>query len=94
MDVYGHGRPTRIAHLDPTARIEPYVQSLPVAEGIIHRVFEVPWFKHCRPEIIAEHAEAYKKVVAGHEALLADDPGQETDLGGYSSFFSDRAGDK
>jgi len=90
MDVYGHGRPTRIAHLDPAARIESYVQPLPVAEGIMSRVFEVPWFKHCRPEIIAEHASAYKKVVARHQALLADDPGEQADGGGYSSFFTDR----
>ncbi len=94
MDVYGHGRPTRIAHLDPAARIDSYVQSLPVAEGIMQRVFEVPWFKHDRREIIAEHANAYKKVVAGHEALLADDPGDPTDVGGYSSFFTDRKSKK
>lgn len=90
MDVYGHGRPTRITHLDPSASIESYVQSLPVAEAILGRVFEVPWFKHDRRDIIAEHANAYKKVAANHEALLADDPGEPADLGGYSSFFTDR----
>ena len=88
MDVYGHGRPTRIAHLDPPAQVDRYVQSLPVAEGIMARVFETPWFKHYRPEMIEKHAMAYKKVVAGHGALLADDKGDETDVGGYSSFFS------
>ena len=90
MDVYGHGRPTRIAHLGPEARIEDYVQPLPVAEGIMHHVFEVPWFKRYRPEIITEHANAYKKVIVGYEALLADDPGDPADFGGYSSFFVDR----
>lgn len=90
MDVYGHGKPTRIAHLDPSASIESYVQSLPVAEAILGRVFEVPWFKHDRRDIITQHANAYKKVVANHEALLADDPGEPADLGGYSSFFTDR----
>lgn len=94
MDVYGHGRPTRIAHLGPDACVESYVQSLPVAEGIMQRVFEVPWFKHDRPEIIAEHANAYKKVVADHESLLADDPGEQADVGGYSSFFAGRKGQK
>lgn len=87
MDVYGHGRPTRIAHLDEAARIETYVHSLPVAESIIHRVFEVPWFKHDRRDVIAEHAEAYKKVVAHHRDLLADDSGGDAEVGGYSSFF-------
>ena len=88
MDVYGHGRPTRIAHLDASARIDSYVQPLPVAERIIGRVFEVPWFKHHRRELIAEHADAYKKVVAGRRALLADDKGADVEVGGYSSFFS------
>ena len=88
MDVYGHGRPTRIAHLDEAARMETYVQSLPVAESIIHRVFEVPWFKHDRREIIAEHAEAYKKVAAHHQALLAEDTDRDAEVGGYSSFFN------
>ena len=89
MDVYGHGRPTRIAHLDPSARVDRYVQSLPVAEGIMTRVFEVPWFKHDRAEVIEQHARAYRKVVVGHAALLSGDKGDATDVGGYSSFFAD-----
>ena len=90
MDVYGHGRPTRIAHLGRSAQIDSYVQSLPVAESVIRRVFEVPWFKHYRPEIIQEHANAYQKVVTNHRALLADDQGQDVDVGGFSSFFTDQ----
>ncbi len=96
MDVYGHGRPTRIAYLDESVKIEQYIEALPVAEGINHRVFEVPWFKHYRPQIIEEHANAYKKVVENHRELLADDTGKDTEgsrkagsqIGGYSSFFS------
>jgi len=80
MDVYGHGRPTRIAHLN--------AQSLPVAERMMQRVFEVPWFKHDRRAIIEEHAAAYRKVVDNHAALLPDDRADDDDLGGYSSFFS------
>jgi dTDP-4-amino-4,6-dideoxygalactose transaminase len=90
MDVYGHGRPTRIAHLDESATIEQYVERLPVAESILRRVFEVPWFKHYDPAIIEQHADAYKKVVENHEALLTDDTGDDADTGGYSSFFSSR----
>ncbi len=75
MDVYGHGRPTRIAYLacigDESVKIEQHIETLPVAEDINRRVFGVPWFKHYRPEIIKEHANAYKKVVKNYRALLA-----------------------
>ncbi len=88
MDVYGHGRPTRIAHLDESATIDQYVQKLPVAESFVRCVFEVPWFKHYDPRIIEQHADAYKKVVENHRELLAGDTEDDTDTGGYSSFFS------
>jgi perosamine synthetase len=65
-------------------------QKLPVAEGITRCVFEIPWFKHYEPDITAEHAGAYKKVVANYAALLADDSEKDADTGGYSSFFSSR----
>jgi len=87
-DVYGHGRPTRIAFLDESAKIEQYVKKLPVAEGITRRVFEIPWFKHYEPEIIEEHAGAYKKVIKNYQLLLAGDTGKDAETGGYSSFFS------
>ncbi|MFB0553197.1 MAG: hypothetical protein ACETWQ_07780, partial [Phycisphaerae bacterium] len=98
MDVYGHGRPTRIAYLDESSKIEQYVKPLPVSEGINNRVFGVPWFKHYRPEIIEEHADAYKKVLKNYRALLAEDTEKDDDasskaksqIGGYSSFFSSR----
>jgi perosamine synthetase len=89
MDVYGHGRPTRIANLNEDIRIEQYIEKLPVAESINLHVFEVPWFKRYIPEIIEEHADAYKKVVNNYKALLADDTGDE-EVGGYSSFFSSK----
>ena len=90
QDVYGHGRPTRIAFLDESAKIEQYVQTLPVAESIVRRVFEVPWFKHYEPKVIEEHAAAYKKVVQNYRALLPGDTDKDADAGGYSSFFSSR----
>jgi perosamine synthetase len=90
MDVYGHGRPTRIAFLDETATIEKYVETLPIAEGITKRVFEVPWFKHYMPNTIEEHAGAYKKVVENYQALLPGDVDKDAEAGGYSSFFSSR----
>ncbi len=90
MDVYGHGRPTRIAHLDESATVDQYVRELPIAESILRCVFEVPWFKHHDPGIIEQHAEAYKKVVKNHLELLTGDAGDDNDAGGYSSFFSSR----
>jgi perosamine synthetase len=88
MDVYGHGRPTRIAGLNESVKIEQYMEKLPVAESINLYVFEVPWFKRYFPEIIEEHAEAYKKVIRNYKSLLVDDTGKDEEAGGYSSFFS------
>lgn len=88
MDVYGHGRPTRIASFDKTTKIDEYIEKLPVSESINLCVFEVPWFKRYIPEIIEEHANAYKKVIRNYKTLLADDTGGDKEAGGYSSFFS------
>jgi dTDP-4-amino-4,6-dideoxygalactose transaminase len=90
QDVYGHGRPTRIAFLDESAKIEQYVQPLPVAESIVRRVFEIPWFKHYEPEAIEKHANAYRKVVENYRSLLPGDTEKDADTGGYSSFFTSR----
>lgn len=89
-DVYEHGRPTRIAFLDESAKIEQYVETLPVAEGITRCAFEVPWFKHYEPETIKQHADAYKKVIKNYQVLLAGDTDKDAETGGYSSFFSSR----
>ena len=88
MDVYGHGWPTRIAYLDESVKIDQYLEKLPVAESINGCVFEVPWFKRYQPEVIEEHADAYKKVVGDYRTLLAGDNHKDADVGGYSSFFS------
>jgi dTDP-4-amino-4,6-dideoxygalactose transaminase len=67
-DVYGHGEPTRLAHASRDVREAE--GSLPVAEGIQERCFSTPWFKRHRPEIIEQHASAYRKVARNHRALL------------------------
>ncbi|MHC4431576.1 MAG: hypothetical protein ACYTBS_07020, partial [Planctomycetota bacterium] len=82
--------PTRIAHLDESATMDQYVEELPVAESIGHRVFEIPWFKHYDQKTIEQHANAYKKVIKYHKELLAGDTEDDVDTGGYSSFFSSR----
>ena len=60
-DVYGHGTPTRLAHTEGDVR-QPE-GSLPVTERMADRRFTTPWFKHYRPEIIREYADAFRKVV-------------------------------
>jgi len=59
-DVYGHGKPTRIANADRDLR-QPE-GSLPVTEKMPGRCYGIPWFKHFRPTIIEEHALAFRKV--------------------------------
>ena len=66
-DVYGHGKPTRIAHSDRDLR-QP-AGSLPVTESMVERCYSIPWFKHHRPEIIEEYALAFRKAAENADAL-------------------------
>jgi len=68
VDVYGHGKPTRIANTKRDVR-QPK-GSLPVTESMPERTFDIPWFKHYRPRIIKEHAKAFRKVAEQAEELL------------------------
>ncbi len=86
-DVYGHGKPTRLAHTKRDLR--QLKGSLPVSESINARTYGVPWFKKFYPEIIEEHANAFKKVSANYKELLKGDKGNSRDLGGWH-FFSHR----
>ncbi len=72
-DVYGHGKPTRIANTDRDVR--ELDTNLPVSEEIATLRFAAPWFKHFRPDFIEQTANAIKKVCANYKELLADDPG-------------------
>ncbi len=67
-DIYGHGKPTVVAHAKRDVRQGP--GSLPVSESIAERCFTIPWFKHDRPEIIAEYAAAFRKVAEHADELL------------------------
>lgn len=80
-DVYGDGKPTRIAHSNRDVR-QP-AGSLPISEQIGTRVYGIPWFKHYRPEIIEEYANAYRKVAENYEELLEGDPGNPPNLGAW-----------
>lgn len=83
-DIYGHGKPTRIANSNRDVR-QPE-GSLPVSEGIGKLVYSIPWFKHCRPDVIEEYANAFKKVSANYRELLAEDQGNPPRLGGWHFF--------
>lgn len=83
-DVYGHGRPTRIAHSSSDVREKD--TGLTVSEGISARLYSIPWFKHYRPESIEQHALAFRKVATNYKALLAGDPGNPPTLGGWNMF--------
>jgi dTDP-4-amino-4,6-dideoxygalactose transaminase len=83
VDVYGVGKPTRVANLSEGADVRQPPGSLPVSEGIQSRVFHIPWFKRFRPKIILEYANALNKVVEHHADLLSDDPGDPPGLGGW-----------
>jgi perosamine synthetase len=83
LDIYKQGRPTRIANLPEGIDIRQPKGSLPVSEGVQHRTFSIPWFKHYRPEAIEQYAAAFRKVAENHEALLADDPGDPEELGSW-----------
>ncbi|HEY3298795.1 MAG TPA: DegT/DnrJ/EryC1/StrS family aminotransferase [Armatimonadota bacterium] len=81
VDTYHHGKPTRIANSDRDLR-QP-AGSLPVSEKIGEHIFRIPWFKHYRPEIINEYANAFRKVAENYRELLADDPGNPPQLGSW-----------
>jgi len=84
VDIYGHGRPTRLANSVRDLR-QPQ-GSLPVAEGIGRQVYFIPWFKHYRPEAISEYASAFRKVSEHAAELKVADSGDEENLGGWNFF--------
>lgn len=81
-DVYGDGKPTRIANADKDLRQRK--GSLPVTERANSRAFTIPWFKHFRPSQIEEYAEAFRKVVLNAE-VLASETDDATEFMGHVS---------
>ncbi|NSW57190.1 MAG: DegT/DnrJ/EryC1/StrS family aminotransferase [Armatimonadetes bacterium] len=67
-DIYGHGKPTIIANSNRDLR-QPK-GSLPVTESIPARCYSVPWFKHYRPQVIEEYANAFRKVIENVDQVL------------------------
>ncbi|WP_271749253.1 DegT/DnrJ/EryC1/StrS family aminotransferase [Cohnella sp. JJ-181] len=83
-DVYGHGKPTRIA--TAVRDVRQLDDSLPVSEEIARKVFSVPWFKHDRPDAIEAYAMAFRKVAENYRELLPGDRGNPRELGGWSLY--------
>ena len=86
-DVYGHGKPTRIANEDSDIRDND--RNLPISEKIGSMSYTIPWFKHYRPEIIEQYANAYRKAATNFRELLKSDKGNPPNLGVWH-FFSHR----
>lgn len=83
-DIYNDGKPTRIAFSDNDIRCLD--ENLEISEIINEKTIHGPWFKHFRPEIIDQYADALIKVVENHKELLADDKGNANVLGGWHRF--------
>jgi perosamine synthetase len=69
-DLFNTGKPTVLCFGARDVRQGP--GSLPVSESIEQIALGVPWFKHDRPEIIEEHAAAYRKVAENAADLLKE----------------------
>ena len=67
-DIFRQGQPTAIAFGQRDVRQSE--GALPVAEGIFDTAFAIPWFKHDRPERIAQYAAAYGKVARQYSSIL------------------------
>lgn len=83
-DIYGHGKPTRIANANKDVRV--FDKSLPVSETIGSKIFSVPWFKKYVPDIIDIYADTFRKVCDNYELLLKDDPGDPPNIGTWHFF--------
>lgn len=84
LDVYGHGKPTRIANSSRDVR--EMDKSLTPSEEIGALSYSIPWFKHFVPDLIEEYANAFKKAALNYKELLEDDPGNPAEIGGWHFF--------
>lgn len=73
VDIYKSGKPTNIANLPDGIDVRVTDADLPVSAAIHGRAFSLPWFKHFKPEIIDQYANAFKKVIENYQELLPGD---------------------
>lgn len=81
FDIYGAGKPTRIANATRDVRV--FDDNLPNSEIVGSRTYAIPWFKHYVPEVIEQYALAFRKAAEGYEELLAGDPGNPPRMGNW-----------
>ena len=67
-DIYGHGKPTRIANSERDLRQPP--GSLPLSEKTGAMCFRVQHFKEYDKEAIEQAAAAFRKVAQNADQLL------------------------
>jgi len=67
-DIFNMGKPTMISFGQRDVRQGP--GSLPVSEGIAEIAYGIPWFKKDYPEIIEQHANAFRKAAEHADELL------------------------
>ncbi|MDR1061833.1 MAG: DegT/DnrJ/EryC1/StrS family aminotransferase, partial [Clostridiales bacterium] len=89
LDVYGAGKPTRVATASRDVRLLD--RDLPVSLAVGSRTYSIPWFKRYEPELIRQYAEAYKKAARGYERLLDGDAGNPKSLGRWHFFNAGKA---
>ena len=66
-DIFNQGKPTMLSFGQRDVRQGP--GSLPVAESIRDIAMSVPWFKRDIPDVIAQHAAAFRKVIEHADEL-------------------------
>jgi perosamine synthetase len=80
-DIYGDGKPTRIAFSSRDLRQRR--GSLPVSEAINSRCYAIPSLKKFYPKLIEEQAAAFRKAAGNYKELLEGDKGNPPTLGGW-----------
>jgi len=68
LDVFGDGKPTRVAF--STRDLRQPRGSLPASEAAADRAFGVPCFREDQPEIVELYATAYRKVAMQAQKLV------------------------
>lgn len=86
MDIYGHGKPTRIVNLPEDKLPNYFKRQLSFTSAANSRIIGLPWFKHFDKNAIEQIASAYKKVAGDYIELLPGDD-NKIDAGGYSGSF-------